>query len=120
MRSISKYTVFKLADELVLRIYRLTGRFPRCEQFGLTSQMRRAAYSIPMNLVEGAARSSQREFARFVDIAIGSCEEVRYQLSLAGRLGYAKLGEVAGLEAKYEEVKKMLTRLLQRISATDA
>ncbi|MFO7675689.1 MAG: four helix bundle protein [bacterium] len=119
MRNIGKYEVFKLADEMVLRVYLLTGQFPRSEQFGLTSQMRRAAYSIPMNLVEGAARSSQRDFARFVNIAIGSCEEVRYQLSLAGRLGYAKPGEVAGLEAKYEEVKRMLTRLLQRVTAAD-
>jgi four helix bundle protein len=109
--------VFKLADRLVPDVYRLTGRFPRSELFGLTSQMRRAAYSVPMNLVEGAARSSQKDFARFVDIAVGSREEVRYQVHLARALGYTTEAEARELEAGFENVKRMLARLLKKVTA---
>jgi len=87
MRDARRYKVFDAADRLVLDVYRVTSRFPREEAFGLTAQMRRAAASIPMNLAEGAARSGAREFGQFVNIAIGSCEEIRYQLRLAAALG---------------------------------
>jgi four helix bundle protein len=79
MRDVKKYDVFQLADRLVIEVYRITAKFPREETYGLTSQLRRAASSIPMNLVEGAARSGEKEFSQFVNIAVGSCEEVRYQ-----------------------------------------
>ena len=82
-----------MADQLVLDVYGLTGRFPKSELFGLTSQMRRAAASIPMNLAEGAARAGAKEFAHFINMAIGSCEEVRYQLHLAEALGYIPRSE---------------------------
>ena len=118
MRDVRQYTVFLLANELVLQVYRSTGRFPKSELFGLTSQMRRAAYSIPMNLVEGAARRSQKEFARAIDIAIGSCEEVRYQLQLAADLGYMERGVAAEMESRHEEVKRMLSKLLQRVAGS--
>ncbi|UCG43507.1 MAG: four helix bundle protein, partial [candidate division WOR-3 bacterium] len=75
-----RYKVFQLSDRLVLDIYKATNGFPKSEAFGLTTQMRRAAASIPMNLAEGSARSGAKEFAQFINIAIGSCEEVRYQL----------------------------------------
>jgi len=116
MRDISGYDVFKLADRLVLAVYRLTAQFPRSEAFGLTAQMRRAAYSVPMNLVEGAARSSHKEFARFVDMAVGSCEEVRYQLHLAEELGYVPTGEIQEMQRQYEDVKRMLSRLLRKVA----
>ncbi len=118
MRDIRSYAVFKLADRLVLDVYRATARFPKSELFGLTSQMRRAAYSIPMNLAEGAARRSQKEFARAVDIAVGSCEEVRYQLHLAAELGYLERTIAHRIDSEYEQVKKMLSKLLQRLSET--
>jgi four helix bundle protein len=69
MRDIRKYEVFQLADQLVLEVYRLTGGFPESEIFGLTSQTRRAASSIPMNLAEGAARAGAKEFSQFVNVA---------------------------------------------------
>jgi four helix bundle protein len=120
MRDIKGYDVYKLADRLVLRVYRASGRFPKSELFALTSQIRRAAYSIPMNLVEGAARRSAKEFARSIDIAIGSCEEVRYQLRLSAGLGYLGQDEVAEMDADYEKVKQMLTKLLARVSGRSA
>ena len=111
MRDVHRYEVFQMADQLVLDVYGLTGRFPKSELFGLTSQMRRAAASIPMNLAEGAARAGAKEFAHFINMAIGSCEEVRYQLHLAEALGYIPRSEQQRLDTSYESVKKMLAKL---------
>jgi four helix bundle protein len=112
VRDVRKYEVFKRADGLVLEIYKLTASFPNNELFGLTSQMRRAAYSIPMNLAEGAARSGAEEFAQFINVAVGSCEEVRYQIHLASALGHVPPETASKLDADYEEVKRMLAGLL--------
>ena len=116
MRDVKKYEVFQLADQLVLEVYRITARFPKSEMFGLTGQMRGAAASIPMNLAEGAARAGAKEFAQFVNIAIGSCEEARYQLHLAEALGYITGNEQQTLDRKYESVKKMLAKLYGAVS----
>jgi four helix bundle protein len=116
VRDVRKYEVFKRADGLVIEVYKLTASFPNSELFALTSQMRRAAYSIPMNLAEGAARSGAKEFAQFINVAVGSCEEVRYQIHLANALGYVPAETAAKLDADYEEVKRMLAGLLARVS----
>ena len=88
MRDPNKLTAFQLADQLVLEIYRATKSFPKDELFGLTSQMRRAAVSIASNIVEGCARNSEADYLHFLDMAYGSAQELRYQVSLAIRLGY--------------------------------
>src|SRR5262249_9108166 len=80
---------FVLADDLVVDVYHATSRFPAAERFGLQSQLRRAAVSVPANLVEGCSRRSHRDYLHFVGIAIASASEVRYLLDLAARLGYA-------------------------------
>jgi len=121
MGKIREYDVFKLADELVLRVYGATGGFPKDELYGLTSQMRRAPYSIPMNLVEGAARDGEKEFLHFlhfVSIALGSCEEVRDQLHLTCRLDYLPAEDHENMERDFGEVKKMLTALSKRIRSS--
>jgi four helix bundle protein len=116
MRRIYEYDVFRLSHKLAIEIYNITKGFPREEIFGLTSQMRRSAYSIPMNLVEGASRKSSKEFAYFIDIAIGSCEEVRYQLFLSKDLTYINEMELKQMDGEYEKVKMMLTKLAKRIA----
>ena len=81
----TKLRAFELADEVVLLIYRATVGFPKQGIYGLTSQMRRAAISVPSNIVEGCARESQTEYLRFLESAFGSLRELHYQLGLSKR-----------------------------------
>jgi four helix bundle protein len=81
-----KLDAFVLADEMALGIYRETRDFPRPEIYGLRSQLRRAAVSVPTNIVEGCARESEKDLLRFLDIAFASSRELNYLISLCGRL----------------------------------
>ena len=87
MRNVNEYEVFKRSHQLTLDIYNQSKNFPKEELYGLISQIRRAAYSIPMNLKEGST-GSESEFFRYVRIALGSKEELEYQLLLARDLNY--------------------------------
>jgi four helix bundle protein len=113
MRDHTQFRAFELADEVVLLIYQLTSEFPKQEQYGLTSQMRRAAISVPSNIVEGCSRESQTEYFRFLEIAFGSLRELHYQFDLARRLGYFNGINNANCEAKIIETEKVLNALLR-------
>ena len=113
MRDHNKLRAFELADEVALLAYKATQTFPKTEQFGLTSQMRRAAVSVPSNIVEGCGRDTDAEFLRFLDIAFGSLRELIYQLSLATRLGFID-GDTE-LHAKTSETSKVLAALIRSI-----
>lgn len=115
MKSVEELDVFKLAHELALEIYRITNGFPKEENFSLVSQMRRAASSVGMNLVEGAMRLSSREFRQFVGIARGSAAEVSYQLLMGRDLGYISKEVYEDLRSRYDRVSQMLTRLAQSL-----
>ena len=115
MKSVEELDVFKLAHDLTLKIYKITRRFPREESFNLVSQMRRAASSVGMNLVEGSMRLNSREFRQFVGIARGSAAEVSYQFLLARDLGYLQNDTYPELRSSYERVGQMLTRLAQSL-----
>ena len=99
--------VYKKSIELVIEIYNIASQFPKDEQFGLVSQIKRAVISIPSNIAEGSARYSNKDSARFVDIAIGSIAEVDTQLSIAKRLGF-----VDNIEETYEHIKQVNALLL--------
>ena len=114
-RNIKKYEVFQLAHQMVLKIYETTKDFPPEERYGLTSQLRRSAYSVPMNLIEGGAKLGESEFRRFVDIEIGSCAEVEYQLELCHDLKYLSDQDFTDLSENYQSIGKMLNRLMQTL-----
>lgn len=113
MRDHTKLKVFELADEVALLVYRMTSDFPKEEMYGLTSQIRRAAVSVPSNIVEGCARESQADYLRFLTIAFGSLRELRYQLGLSKRLEYLSDQGWALIEPKIVETEKALNALIR-------
>jgi len=98
----------------VSAVYRLTQRFPKEQVFGLTSQLRRAAVSIPSNIAEGAARTGSREFAQFLNIARGSLSELETQLLIAGDLGYISIEHP--IYQTVDRVSKLITGPHKRIT----
>lgn len=114
MQDFRNLDVWAKAHRVALDIYRLTENFPRSETFGLSGQLRRAASSIPTNLTEGCGRT-QAEFGKFVQIALGSACEVKYQLLLAHDLGFVASEPYKDTNGRIIEVKRMLTVLLKRI-----
>ena len=115
MRDHTKLRAFELADEVAVLIYRATNRFPKSEIYGLTSQMRRAAVSVPSNIVEGCARESEAEYLRFLEVAFASARELHYQFSLADRLGYTDERDVPECDSKMTETEKVLSALIRSI-----
>lgn len=100
----SNLEVWKLSHQLVLSIYKITEKFPKTEQFGLVSQIRRSAISIPTNIIEGQARQYKKEFIQFLYIAKGSLEETNYHLFLAKDLVFIS-------EETYQELSEICTRI---------
>src|SRR6188768_3855262 len=117
MRDHKKLRAFELADNLAVEIYRTAQNFPREEQFGLTSQMRRAAVSVASNIVEGCARHTESDYLRFLDISYGSVRELEYQISLATRLEFmpSTVGlKVTDIAAETARVLNGLIRSLRK------
>jgi len=115
MEDFKDLKVWGKAHLLTLAIYEVTRKFPREEDFGLTSQIRRASASIGANIAEGCGRRSDPELKRFVQIARGSANELEYHLLLARDLQFLPVEEFKGLEAKTLEVQRMLAALTQRL-----
>ena len=112
--------VWQRAMDLVVEVYRLSARFPGDERFRLTSQITRAAASVPANIAEGHARSTAKEYSRFLAIAKGSLMETETFLMLAIRLGYLGEPQAAPALAMVTQISKMLTRLRARLREAEA
>ena len=115
MRDFTKYEVWQKAIELAEGIYALTKQFPTDEKWGLTSQLRRAAVSISSNIAEGASRSSEKDFLRFIEIACGSAFEVKSQLFLAKKLSYISEEEMNDVFENLNSVIKMILSLRNKL-----
>lgn len=115
MRDHTKLRAFEMADEVVVLVYQATVRFPREELYGLTSQMRRAAVSVPSNIVEGCARDSEADYLRFLHMAFGSLRELHYQIGLSKRLGFLCNQDAALIEPKIIETEKILNGLIRAL-----
>jgi four helix bundle protein len=105
--------VWQKAMDLVDQVYFVSGDFPREENFGLTGQIRRCAVSIPSNIAEGQGRNSQKEFQRFLKIALGSLAELDTQLEIAMRQGYLQQEQHQSFEDQIGEVRRLLYGLLR-------
>ncbi len=117
MRDFKNLNVWRKAHELALAVYAATKKFPKEEQYGLTSQIRRSGVSIPANIAEGCGRESSAEFSRFLQIAFGSASELEYHILLANDLNFLNTGEYDSLTNDVAEVKKMLTSLIRKLKA---
>lgn len=111
MRNYKKYQVWKDAIIFVVKIYKLTKVLPDEEKFGLTSQLKRAAVSVPSNIAEGCSRSSEKDFARFLEIALGSVFEIETQLIIIEELEYAKNAELIKFYESLDSIGKQLNGL---------
>ena len=98
---------------MTIEIYKTTESFPSREQYSLTRQIRRASYSIPMNIAEGCGKSTDAEFARFLDMSAGSASELDYQLLLARDLGYLVAETYQSLSETLNHIRRMLTSLIK-------
>jgi len=117
MRDFRQLKVWEKAHGLSLAIYKATATYPQQELFGLTSQLRRAAVSIPANIAEGCGRSGEPELARFLRIALGSASELEYHIILSTDLCYLNKSVSQQLFKQVTEVKRMLTSLIQKLTA---
>ena len=114
--SYKELRAWKQAVDLALEVYRLTEGFPRSELYGLTTQIRRSAVSVPSNIADGKGRFSDREFALFLRHARGSLLELETQLLIAGELGYLSMTMAESLARDTEQLAKTLNALLNVVS----
>ena len=117
MKSYHDLTVWQQAMDIVEEIYRLTQSFPRAEDYGLVSQMRRAAVSVQSNIAEGYTRSHRAEYVQHLSIAHGSLAELETQLEIAARLGYISSEENEERNKEVTSVGKQLSSMRKRLSA---
>jgi len=103
-----KLDIWLKSMDLVVEIYQLTNTFPNNEKFGLSSQMNRSAVSIPSNIAEGSAKSSNKDFARFLEMSIGSSYELETELTIASKLNYIEHDVFVLLQNKIVEIQKMI------------
>jgi four helix bundle protein len=119
MRPHERLDVWKKGIDFVVAVYETTKSFPKEEKFGLTSQLRRAAVSIPANIAEGAGRKSSREFAHFLSNSQGSASELETELLIASRLNYLGEHDYQSLRSSLDEIGRMLTGLCQYLEKKD-
>ena len=115
LRNYKELKVWEKSYQLCLEVYRITKGFPKIEIYGLISQMRRAALSIPSNIAEGYGRKTLSDYLRFLYIAYGSVCELETQIMLSGDLGYLNENQLSKLQKEIREVERMLQALIKSL-----
>ncbi|PKA82480.1 four helix bundle protein [Ulvibacter sp. MAR_2010_11] len=116
MRDFKKYDVWRLSHQLTLDIYKFSTNFPNSELYGLSAQIRRAAFSIPTNISEGCGRDSDSEFNRFLTIALGSASETEYLILLSKDLNYIDTSVSEKLHSDINTIKMKIYSLKQKLN----
>ncbi|MFW2340450.1 MAG: four helix bundle protein [Acidimicrobiia bacterium] len=116
MRDYTKLNAWRKSHQLALDVYSITAGLPSTENYGLVTQMRRAAVSIPSNIAEGAGRRTQADYRKFIDIATGSTSELEYHIRLVRDLGYVPHADTERAERTAGEIKKMLRALSNKLA----
>jgi four helix bundle protein len=119
VRDYKKIKAWQLADNLALVIYKATKNFPKSELWGITSQMRRAAVSVPANIIEGSARRYKNEYLQFLYTAIASLAELGYYIKFSKDIGYVNDAKFEELNSKYEETVKVIRGLIRYIERSN-
>ena len=119
VKSFLDLIVWQKSHSLTLDIYQITNKFPSVEKYGVISQLRRAAYSVPSNIVEGHTRNSTKEFVHFLSIAQGSLNELKYFLILSRDLNFIDLNEYNNSNIKADEISKMLYMMKEKLKSKD-
>jgi four helix bundle protein len=119
MKSHKDLKVWQNSIELVSEVYAITKNFPKDELFGLVSQIRRAAISIPSNIAEGSARNHKNEFIQFLYISLGSCSELETQLIISMNLGFIKEHTLNELLEKIKSIRNMLIGLIKSVKSNN-
>jgi four helix bundle protein len=117
MKNYKNIKVWEKSHLLTIEVYEVTKKFPKSEIFGMISQIRRAAVSIPSNIAEGCGRNGENEFKHFLHIALGSANELEYQILLAYKLNYINKNDFTQIENLVIEVKKMLSAFIKKLKA---
>ena len=117
MKTFRDLLVWQKSMEVVKNIYQITNQFPRVEEYGLTSQMKRCCISIPLNIAEGFNRKTTKEYIQFVFIAYGSCSEFETQLEIANMLKYVSRSQYESVLSEVLEISKMLNGLIRSLSS---
>lgn len=115
MQNFKDLVIWERAHHFTLKVYEVSRSFPKEEVYGITSQLRRAASSIPSNIAEGCGKNSQNDFAHFLNIALGSANESEYFLILAKDLKYLELPAFEILSSTINEIKAMLISLITKV-----
>lgn len=117
IKSFRDLVVWQKAMDLVELVYGISSRFPPDERYALTSQLKRASVSVPSNIAEGYGRHSTADYVRFLQIALGSLNELQIQLELASRLGFIEKSDMEKTDGLCLEVEKMLVALIKKLNA---
>lgn len=115
MKDFRDLRLWRKAHDMTLRVYQVSRDFPKEEVYGLTSQLRRASVSVSANLAEGCGRGSNLDFARFLQMAMGSASETEYHLLLSHDLGYLDVENYKELNGVVQEIKRMLASLIAKL-----
>lgn len=117
MKNFKELKIWQKGIQIAINCVKVTSAFPNHEKFGLISQLNRACISIPSNIAEGSSRSSEKDYNRFIEIALGSCFEAETQLIISKELGYGILEAIITLITQIDEEEKMLISFSNRLKA---